>query len=279
MLAGQGGLVFLAGWLEKRADLRFAWSVAFFLAAGIFVVLFAYHQLVLPRPAADARGSVSSVGQVLRQALHVFGLFFKKPKIVSILAFLLFYRFAEAQLLKVISLFLLDSRAKGGLGLDTEQLGISYETIGAIALVLGGVLGGWVISRHGLKAWLWPMVLAIHLPDLAYVLLSHLQPSSLWTVNGLVALEQFGYGFGLTAYSLYMIWVSEGPYKTAHFALCTGFMALGMMLPGMFSGRVEEWLGYRGFFLWVIASTVPGFLVALWVQVDRQFGRRRVAPT
>jgi PAT family beta-lactamase induction signal transducer AmpG len=276
MVAGQGGLVVLAGWLERRMTVTHAWSIAFGVSAAAFIAFALYHQLLLPRPEEDRAADVADVTGVLRRLLDVFALFFKKEGIVVIVAFLLLYRFAEAQLVKLISPFLLDPRSAGGLGLSTEALGLTYGTVGVLALVVGGVLGGWVISRHGLKAWLWPMVLAIHLPDLAYVLLSQLQPSGYALVNVLVAVEQFGYGFGFTAYALFMIKVSEGPYKTAHFALCTGLMALGMMLPGLFSGAIQHALGYRGFFLWVMVSTVPGFLVAALVRVDPGFGRKQV---
>ena len=179
--------------------------------------------------------------------------------------------------MKLVSPFLLDSRAVGGLGLTTSEVGIVYGTVGIIALTLGGLLGGYVVSRHGLKAWLWPMVFIIHTPDLAFVYLSQTMPENFFIINCAVALEQFGYGFGFTAYMMYMILVSDGEHKTAHYAICTGFMALGMMVPGMFSGAVQEWLGYPGFFLWVILSTIPGFLVAALVKIPAGFGKKAQA--
>ena len=203
--------------------------------------------------------------------------FLVKDQIGVILAFLFLYRFAEAQLVKLVSPFLLDTRAVGGLGLSTSEVGIVYGTVGVVALTLGGLLGGYVASRHGLKFWLWPMVFIIHLPDLAFVYLSQMQPESFFLINAAVALEQFGYGFGFTAYMLFMIMVSEGEHKTAHYAICTGFMALGMMIPGMFSGALQEAIGYQSFFLWVIASTIPGFIVAALVKVEPEFGKKKMA--
>lgn len=276
MIAGQGGLVVLAGFLEHRTggNVPMAWSLTFGILSAACFALFLWHAGVLPKPASDVAGHAASPRDVVRRFLDVFVEFFRKPGIARIVAFLLVYRFAEAQLTKLISPFLLDARDKGGLGLDTAQVGVAYGTVGIAAVTLGGLLGGVAIARGGLRRWLWIMVCAIHLPDLVFVYLSQAQPESLWLINASIAVEQFGYGFGFTAYSLYMIMVSDGPYKTAHFAICTGFMALGMMVPGMFSGYIQEWLGYRGFFLWVMLSTVPGFLVAALMRVDPEFGRK-----
>ena len=143
--------------------------------------------------------------------------------------------------------------------------------------MLGGLLGGWVVSRHGLKAWLWPMLLAIHLPDAVFIYLAYAQPASLAVIQACVAVEQFGYGFGFTAYLLYMIHIARGEHSTAHYAICTGFMALGMMIPGMWSGWLADLVGYRHFFAWVILATVPSFVVALLIPLERDFGRKGTA--
>lgn len=206
--------------------------------------------------------------------LKAFVLFMQKKDIWSILGFLLFFRFAEAQLVKLVQPFLLDPRAKGGLELSTSEVGIVYGTVGIIALTAGGLIGGYVISKKGLKWWLWPMVLIMHTPDLAFVYLSSYQPTSLFLINLAVAAEQFGYGFGFTAYMMFMIMISQGEHKTAHYAICTGIMALGMMLPGMYSGALQEQIGYHNFFLWVIISTIPGFIVAGLVKIDPEFGKK-----
>jgi PAT family beta-lactamase induction signal transducer AmpG len=205
---------------------------------------------------------------------RTFARFFGKPRIGVWLAFLLLYRFAEAQLVKLVAPFLLDDRAQGGLGLTTSQVGIAYGTVGVIALLAGGILGGVAIATRGLRWWLWPMVVIMHAPDLIFVLLSQLQPDNFYLIAAAVAVEQFGYGFGFTAYTMFMIWVAEGEHKTSFYAICTAFMALGMMLPGMWSGWLQQLIGYRGFFIWVVASTIPGFVVAALIDIPRGFGRR-----
>ncbi len=194
----------------------------------------------------------------------------------AVLLFLLLYRFAEAQLVKLVTPFLLDPRSAGGLGLSTSQVGIAYGTAGALALTAGGLLGGVLASRLGLKRMLWLFVAAIHLPDAIFVWLAYVQPSNFTVITAALALEQFGYGFGFTAYILYMIMISRGPQQTAHYAICTGFMALGMMLPGMFAGALQERIGYPHFFVWVLASTIPGFAVAALLRIDPEYGKRAI---
>jgi PAT family beta-lactamase induction signal transducer AmpG len=176
--------------------------------------------------------------------------------------------------LKLASLFLLDARDKGGLGLTTTQVGLVYGTVGVIALTLGGILGGFVIARNGLRFWLPFMVVAIHVPNVVFVYLSYARPENLFLINTCIALEQFGYGFGFAAYMVYMLYIAQGEHQTAHYAICTGFMALGMMLPGMFAGKLQEWLGYQHFFLWVMIATIPGFIVTALIKPDPAFGRR-----
>ena len=260
MIAGQGGLVFLAGSIaEQTGNVVLAWSVIFFILAGMFLLLFIYHRWVLPVPPSDQpllRG-VESGAEVFNGFVATFTSFFKRPDIFIVLAFLLLFRFGEAQALKLAAPFLLDPGSKGGLGLTTSQVGLVYGTIGVIALTLGGLLGGYAISRHGLKRWIWPMLLSVHLPNLAFVFLAYVLPDSIVVIATALAIEQFGYGFGFAAYLLFMIMVADGPHKTAHYAICTGFMALGMMLPGMASGWIQEQLGYQHFFIWVCIATLP----------------------
>jgi PAT family beta-lactamase induction signal transducer AmpG len=277
-IAGQGLLVMLAGTIQSRTgSLRLAWSVAMGGLALLFMGLGLWHRFVLPRPAVDRPGEAHRIPHFVKEFLGTFGSFFRKPRIVVLILFLLLYRFGEAQLVKMVAPFLLDARGQGGLGLTTTQVGFVYGTVGIIALTLGGILGGWVVSRHGLKAWLWSMLLAIHLPDAMFVYLAYAQPASLLVTQVCVAIEQFGYGFGFTAYLLYMIYIARGQHQTAHYAICTGFMALGMMLPGMWSGWLQDAIGYRHFFIWVILATVPSFLVVLWVPLEAGFGRKATA--
>jgi PAT family beta-lactamase induction signal transducer AmpG len=278
MVAGEGALVFLAGQLETRlAQLRIAWEITLFVVAGVFLAAFVYHLVILPRPAADAWRTHGRPKALAGEFFKVFADFFRKDRIALILAFLLLYRFAEAQLIKLAYPFLLDEPSVGGLGLETSQVGVIKGTIGVIALLAGGILGGVAIARHGLRYWLWPMVFAMNLPNLVYVYLAYAQPSSRVLIGAAVSVEQCGYGFGFTAYMLYMILVAEGEHKTAHFAICTGFMALSMMLPGMFSGWLQEHLGYQHFFLWVMISTIPGFIVAALVKIAPEFGKKKPA--
>ena len=275
MITGQGALVVLAGTLEPKLGIPQAWSITFYVIAAFFLVLFLYHRFMLPYPALDKSTREDKSKGVFSEFTQTFVLFFKRKDIWLILLFLLFYRFAEAQLVKLVSPFLLDVREKGGLGLSTSEVGIVYGTVGIIALTAGGLLGGYVISKKGLRRWLWPMVIIMHTPDLMFVYLSQFQPFNFLLINSAVALEQFGYGFGFTAYTMYMIYVSQGEHKTAHYAICTGIMALGMMLPGMISGKIQELIGYQHFFLWVMISTIPGFIVAALVKIDPEFGKKR----
>ena len=276
MVASQGGLVIFAGCLEEGGhDIPTAWSLTLFLAAAAFAALFLYHLFILPYPPADHPARRNPSTSVAREFLHIFGVFFRKKEILAILAFFLFYRLAETQLLKIIAPFLLDPRSVGGLGITTQDVGIVYGTVGLVALLLGGLLGGYAIYRKGLKFWIWIMVFAMHLPDLVFVYLSQVMPQNFYLISLAVAIEQFGYGFGFSAYTMFMIMVSEGEYKTVHYAISTGIMALGMMVPAMASGWLQELIGYRNFFLWVIAATIPGFIVVALVKIDPEFGKKR----
>jgi PAT family beta-lactamase induction signal transducer AmpG len=274
MIAGQGGLVYLAGHLaETTGQVVLAWQVVLGLLGLTFLLLFAWHRAVLPRPAEDRP---AAPGAALWPAfVETFTSFFRRRDIALVLAFLLLFRLGEAQLVKLLAPFLLDPRVQGGLGLSTAQLGIAYGTFGVAALTLGGLLGGLTISRFGLKRCLWPMVAAIHTPNLLYVALALWQPDSLALVTAAVAAEQLGYGFGFAAYLMFMIHVADGEHKTAHYALCTGFMALGMMLPGMASGWLQQQMGYTAFFSWVCVATLPSVAVAAMLKIPPEFGRKQ----
>jgi PAT family beta-lactamase induction signal transducer AmpG len=264
-----------ASYFKYRAgDLPYAWMLTFYIVAGLFILLFAYHKFILPYPTSDKTLDTRGLGGLFKEFFATFSVFFKKKNIVIIILFLILYRFAEAQLVKMVSPFLLDPREVGGLGLTTGQIGFAYGTMGIVALTIGGLLGGFFAAKKGLKATLWWFVCILHFPDLVFVVLAYLQPENFWAITAGVALEQFGYGFGFTAYMLYMLYVAEGEFKTAHYAICTGFMALGMMVPGMFSGWLQDIVGYQHFFVWVMISTIPGFLVAAFIKVDPTFGKK-----
>jgi len=230
---------------------------------------------VLPRPDSDKPGVRSADQSIFTEFFRTFALFFKQKQIGIVLLFLLFYRFGEAQLVKLASPFLLDAQEAGGLALTTGEVGFVYGTVGILALTAGGIIGGILAARHGLRFWLWPMVIAINLPNAVYIYLAYAMPDSFLIINLAVLIEQFGYGFGFTAYMLYMIYVSEGEHKTAHFAITTGFMALGMMIPGMFSGWIQEIIGYQHFFVWVLMATAPAFIIAAFVDIDPEFGKKK----
>lgn len=268
-ITGQGLLIVLAGMLEKwTGNIPYAWSLVFFVCAGLFIAIGLYHTYQLPKPTTDKGASLGSLG-------NLFKTFFQKKGIVLSLAFILLYRLGEAQLAKLASPFLLDSPEMGGLNLSTEQVGIIYGTIGVIALLLGGIVGGIVASKHGLKKWLWYMVAAMNVPNLVYVYLAFVQPENFWVISSCVAIEQLGYGFGFTAFMLYLIYVAQGPYQTAHYAICTGFMALGMMLPGMIAGWLQELMGYDWFFVWVCLCTIPGIILAGFLPIPKDFGKKK----
>ena len=274
-IASKGGLVILAGFLQQAGHtVTSAWSITFLAGAAVFLALCLYHFFVLPYPASDRSAPLAGGKGVVSEYFRILTLFFRQKDIVIIIAFLVFYRFAEAQLVKMVAPFLLDVREKGGLGLTTAEVGLIYGTVGVVALMLGGLLGGWAIYRNGLKFWLWPMVMIMNVPDLIFVYLAHAQPESVWLVGAALALEQAGYGFGFTAYTMYMIMVSRGEYKTVFYAVGTGIMALGMMLPAMASGWIQEQLGYIHFYYWILLTTIPGFIVAALVKIDPAYGKK-----
>ena len=255
-------------------NIPFAWLIVFIVLSVIFLLAAIYHQRILPHPDSDTPAHDISAKTILNEYLRTFKSFFTKPQALVAILFMLLYRLPEAQLVKIINPFMLDPIDKGGLGLTTGQVGIVFGTIGVIGLTLGGILGGIAAARGGLKRWLWPMVAAITLPDLVYVYLSYAQPDGLLMVNICVFIEQFGYGFGFTAYMLYLIYFAEGEHKTAHYAMCTGFMALGMMLPGMMAGWLQETIGYRHFYIWTIICCAVTFLVCAFLKIDPQFGKK-----
>jgi MFS transporter, PAT family, beta-lactamase induction signal transducer AmpG len=278
MISGQGALVVMAGRLTTlTGNLILAWQLVFLVLAAMFFLLGAYHYFLLPKPQSDIALRVHSARDVVSNFIATLTAFFARKDILLVLAFLLTYRLGEAQALKLVAPFLLDPTEKGGLGLTTEELGWVYGTVGVAALTVGGLVGGYAISLKGLRYWLWPMLLSVHLPNIAFVALAHFQPSNVYLISTAIAVEQLGYGFGFAAYLLFMIMVADGKHKTAHYALCTGFMAMGMMLPGMISGWIQANVGYLHFFIWVCLCTIPSMLVAFFIQIDANFGKKVVA--
>ena len=254
-------------------NIPLAWSITFYVLTGMFILFFVYHRFILPKPSSDIPSSEGN--NMLQEFWNTFVSFFKKNNLGPSMAFFLLFRLGESQLVKLASPFLLDTRENDGLGLTTSEVGLIYGTIGIVFLTIGGILGGYLASKKGLKYWIWWMTIAINLPNLVYVYLSYATPSNFTIIASCVAVEQFGYGFGFTAYMLFMIMFAEGKSKTAHFAICTGFMALGMMIPGMVSGWLQEIIGYQNFFIWVIICTIPSFFVIKFLKIDPEFGIKK----
>ena len=261
-----------ATFIGASGNITFAWIVVFLSLSAFFFAVAVYHSWILPHPASDSHESTHSASEIMKEFVLTFVSFFKKEQIWIAIAFMLLYRLPEAQLVKLISPFLLDPIDKGGLGLSTGEVGLVYGTVGIIGLTIGGIIGGMVAARGGLKKWLWPMAWSMSLTCLTFIYLSYFPASSLLVINICVFIEQFGYGFGFTAYMLYLIYFSEGRHKTAHYAICTGFMALGMMLPGMAAGWLQETIGYRHFFIWTVICCVATIGVCAFVKIDPKFG-------
>ncbi len=273
---GQGALVVLAGWLEtSTGNIPMAWRYTFYAISAMFGLLTLYHIYILPRPAADHSVTEGkSHVNILQEFFGTFGSFFRKPQVLVAVLFILLFRLPEAQLVKMIQPFLVDPKELGGLGLSTAELGLVYGTIGVAGLTIGGILGGICASRGGLKKWLWPMSLSISLTCLTFCYLAMFQPESIYTISTCVFIEQFGYGFGFTAFMLYMMYFAEGEHKTSHYAICTAFMALGMMVPGMAAGWIQEQMGYVNFFWWVFACNIATWIVTAMVKIDPSYGKK-----
>ena len=271
---GQGVLVVIAGVLESRlSNVPRAWSITLIISAIIFAVITLWHTFSLPRPSEDASRKIDA-SSIFREFGRTFATFFQKKGVLVAMLFMLLYRLPEAFLVKMMNPFLLNDQSVGGLGLSTEAVGLVYGTAGVAALTLGGILGGLYASRKGLKKSMWIMAAALTLPCLSFVFLSLFQPSNIWLIASCVVLDQFGYGFGFTAYMMYLIYFSEGEFKTAHYSLCTAFMALSMMIPGMLAGYMQEWLGYTGFFIIVMLCCLVTVAVTTIVKVDPEFGKK-----
>lgn len=271
MLTGNGLIILLAGYLEHQyGNNQKAWSYTMIFVGIIMTILTIYNYFSTPKTEIP----IATGQKEEKNFATVFASFFKKKQIGLILAFVLLFRLGESQLLKMLTPFLVDKKNVGGLGLATEDVGIIYGTFGLIALTLGGILGGIAISKHGLGKWMLPMIITMHLPILGFVLLALFHPSSVYYIYAVVILEQFGYGFGFAAFMMYLIFVAEGESKTSHYSIATGFMALGMMLPGMVSGYVQQYLGYDNFFIWVFLSTIPGIILSRFLIFPEDFGKK-----
>ena len=280
VIAGQGGIVMIAGLLEKHyctshptiEAIPKAWSTSFYITATLFTLLFIYHHFLLPHPLCDTTDSTTSpknTNQIFREFFKTFISFFQKKDVIPALSFILFYRFAESQLVKITSPFLLDPAEQGGLGLSTSTVGFIYGTVGVAALTVGGIIGGIYIARKGFISSLWFMTCAMNLPNIVYLYLAFVRPENPYWISTCVTIEQLGYGFGFTSLTYFMMLFSAGKQQTAHYAICTGFMALGMMLPGMISGWIQEMTSYQTFFIWIMIATIPSFIATYAIRKSR----------
>jgi len=275
MIAGQGGLLILVGKIQEFTGSTVqAWSIGFIIAGALMILLYLYHSWILPHPVADCTIEISGKN-LLKEFGRTFVSYFRKPDIITAVLFILLFRFPEAQLGKIAPLFLVDSVENGGLGLTTAQIGFAQGTLGVIGLLTGGILGGITLSRYGLKRCIWWMVGAISLPDLVYVYLSWLPTQNIAVVSSCIFIEQIGYGFGFTAFTLFLMYVARGEHQTSHYAISTGIMALGMMLPGMISGKLQEFMGYRMFFIWIMACCLVTCLVSALIKYEPDFGKKQ----
>lgn len=284
---GQGGLVMLAGYLEKTTgNVPRAWSYVFLLLGALFLLISYYDSRVMPRTAKDHPMPGVTARTILKDFGNTFATFFRKRHIVSAILFMLFYRLPEAFCLKLVQPFMVAAREDGGLALSTADVGFANGTVGVIALLAGGICGGLAIARNGLKRWLWPMALALTVPCAIYCWLAMTQTANFTEICALIAIEQFGYGFGFTAFMMYLIYFCRGENQTSHYAFCTAFMALGMMIPGMAAGWIHDSLqhihivaaagnqGYVNFFLFIMVCCIPTYAVCANLKIDPEFGRK-----
>ena len=266
LVFGSGLLVVLAGIIESRTgNIPLSWATVLTAAGLVCLGLTLFHRQYLPQPTSDAPGVAGSGSST--KFTDAFITYFRQPKILPVIGFILLYRLGEAMLIKMAAPFLLDSIAAGGLELTTETVGIVYGTVGIISLSAGGILGGWLIARLGLRRIIWPMAIILNVPHLLYVYMAMARPP-LAAVYLMVGVEQFCYGLGFTAMAVFMMYNARNPYKTSHYAISTGFMALGMMLPGMISGMVQHYVGYVNFFIIVVAMALPGIALVPFIPLD-----------
>ncbi len=262
-MIASGGVVWAAGHLVSAGrSVPVAWTLMFGAMALLFMAFSLWHWIALPVPPADVPNKSKASKQILTEFAETFTSFFRKPGILTAMSFMLLYRLPEAVLCKMVQPFLLDSTVDGGLGLTIEQVGLANGTFGVAGIVAGGIVGGIVMARFGLKQCLWPMALMLTLPSGFYCYLAWAMPTDMTLICSGMTFEQFGYGFGFTAYMMYMMQFCEGSeYTTSHYAFCTGLMALGLMLPGMAAGWIEQASGYFNFFIIVMILCIATFIV------------------
>ncbi|MCW5871621.1 MAG: MFS transporter, partial [Candidatus Eremiobacteraeota bacterium] len=270
-LIAKGALVWIAGALTLNHGKFDGWALMITIPGALFLILGIYHFLTLPKPSVDKAREVPSVPQFVRGYLATFMTFFKKPGVGQAIAFILLFRLAEGQVLAMVAPFLKSPLDKGGLALSTQMVGVTYGTFGMIGIIVGGILAGWLVSKYGVKKWYWPMIFIMHLPNLAFLYLAFTQNNDVSAVSVCLFIEQFGYGFGFTVFMLYLMYFTRGELQTSHYAIATGFMAAGVMLPQMATGYIQQALGFKGFFGYIAVCTLPSFAVAWMAWKDQDF--------
>lgn len=268
MLSAKGPLVYAAGTLSATMAVSQGWSIAMCIPGLVFLLLAFYHWAVLPHPETDVAAPTENF---VAGYIESFRSFFAKPGILKAIAFMLLFRLAEAQILTVLAPFLTGAREVGGLGLATRDVGVAYGTYGVLGLICGGISAGFLVARYGLRRLYWILIFTMHVPNAAFLYLAFVQPTELWLISMMLFIEQFGYGFGFTAYTLFLLYFAKGPLQTSHYAIGTGFMALSIMLPRMAAGYVKDALGFHDFFIYVMVCTIPSFVVAWLAWRDQKF--------
>lgn len=266
----KGGLVWLAGYLALAAGKFSGWGQMFIVPAALYFFLAIYHFIFMPRPDSDSIRELPSWGEFLGGYANSFGSFFRKEGVVNVIIFVLLFRLAEVQVLAVLPSFLKKPLAEGGLALTTQQVGLAYGGWGILGIMSGGILAGMLVARQGVKKWYWPMIFIMHVPNAAFLYLSFTQNHDLAAVSVCLFLEQFGYGFGFTVLTLYLMYFCRGPLRTSHYAIATGFMAAAFLIK-IVAGKVQTKLGFTGFFEYVAVCTLPSFWVAYMAWKDQGF--------
>lgn len=283
-IAATGGLVYLAGMLietytgdvtglsaaaaaaAKHNGSVMAWTIIMAVIGGIMVVLGLYNAKFVPSEVNNDAEERPGFKETMVELGNVFVDLFRKRHILYYIFFIILYRFAEGFVMKIVPLFLKADRADQGLGLSEKEIGLCYGTFGAAAFVIGSILAGYYVAHRGLQKSLFSLCCVFNLPFVAYTLLAVYQPESLVLIGGGIVLEYFGYGFGFVGLTLFMMQqIAPGKHQMAHYAFASGIMNLGVMLPGMLSGYVSDWLGYRHFFIFVLFCTIPAFLITWFV--------------
>ena len=290
-LVGNGGLVFFAGYFANKyivgktasnlniyQDIHFSllsldfkfypiqlgWALAFIIAGIIFLIIYFFNLWYLPLEYQPLKQDQETDKN---QFVHVFKTYFSQYRIASIVTYILTFRLGDAFMLKMAPPFLMDKVEKGGLGISTAEVGFLYGIVGVFFLLIGGIIGGYLIAKQGLKKWLWPTAILQNSAILMYWILAVYRPSIIWVyvVNGF---EQLSYGIGVSAYTVFLMRTVSPEYKASHYAITTALMSMGIFIPGLFSGYLQTWMGYDYYFLMSLFVTIPGLITIFFLPLS-----------